>query len=62
MTPAEFKTARATLGITQEAMAIKLGDPPDRYSLRAVESWESGERKVPPSVAKLVNLMVRAKG
>jgi len=56
-----FKKARESLALSQEQMAIQLGDDESRYSVRAVASWESGERKVPPAVAKLVKLMLLAK-
>ena len=62
MNKASFKTARESLGLTQEEMAIQLGDDESRYSVRAVASWERGERKIPPAVAKLVQLMMLARG
>ena len=61
MNKAAFKTARESLGLSQDEMAIELGDGDSRYSVRAVESWERGDRKIPPAVAKLVNLMIMAK-
>lgn len=62
MTKDEFKKARDSLGLSQDKMAIQLGDDESRYSVRAVASWESGERKIPPAVAKLVKLMIMAQG
>ncbi len=61
MTKSEFKAARITLGLSHEQMAIDLGDGASRYSVRAVWTWEKGERKIPPAVAKLVKLMIMAK-
>lgn len=57
----EFKAARKKLDLTQEQIGAKLGDDDGGYSLRAVASWESGKRGIPPAVAKLVKLMLRAK-
>ena len=63
MNATEIKAARQTLGLTQPAMAHALGSEKDgHYSTRAIVSWENGERKVPPAVAKLVRLMLRAGG
>lgn len=52
MTKEEFKDARNQLGWSQEEMKRRLGG----YTLRAVQSWEYGEREVPPAVAKLIQL------
>ncbi len=57
----EFTAARKTLGMSREEIAVYLGDGDDRYSVRAVGSWEDGTNAIPPAVAKLVKLMVKAK-
>ena len=46
MTPAAFKSARKSLGLTQTEMARFLGG----YSIRQVQYWESGEQATPPAV------------
>ena len=53
MTPAEFRAARLALGLTQTEMGQRLGGERP-YALRTVQSWESGERGIPPAVAALV--------
>lgn len=62
MKGADFKIARLKLGMTQEQIGAELGDSDSRYSTRAVSSWENAEREVPPAVAKLIKIMVMAKG
>ena len=54
MTPAAFKAARQKLGLSQTALGQRLGPPGDGYSLRAVQSWEKGERSIPPAVKLLL--------
>lgn len=53
MTPAEFKEARRDLGFTQQAMADKL-----RVTLRAVQAWELGERKISGPVIVAIVLLL----
>lgn len=60
MTPEEFKKIRTALGHSQGSMGIALGDGESHYSVRAVASWEGGERRVPPSVGRLARLMLKA--
>lgn len=50
MTPATFRSIRRRLGLSQTAMGRRLGPENRPYSLRAVQSWESGEREIPPAV------------
>ena len=52
MTPAEFKEARARLGLTQSALAESLG-----VTLRCVQHYEAGHRKVSAPAAKLLGLL-----
>lgn len=54
MTPEEFKSARYSLGVSQEVMGRRLGG----YAVRTVASWESGERAIPPAVAVLLTIML----
>ncbi len=61
MKPEEFKSIRAALSLSQGAMGIALGDGESHYSTRAVASWEGGERKIPPAVAKLSRLLLKVK-
>lgn len=49
MTPAALRTARRGLGLTQEALAATLG-----VSVRAVQSWEQGQRPVPGWVPRFL--------
>ena len=54
MTPDEFKSARNDLGLTQGALAKKLG-----VSCRAVQSWEAtgaGARAVPGIFIRVMRL------
>lgn len=59
--PNEFISARAALGMSRAKIAVYLGDGDDTYSVRAVGSWEDGTNAIPPAVAKLLKLMVKAK-
>lgn len=52
MTPAEFKEARARLGLTQAALAEALG-----VTARCVRRYEAGHRKVSAPAAKLLGLI-----
>jgi len=56
MTPESFKEFRNHIGMSQTAIGKWLGTESRPYSLRAVQSWESGERKIPPAVERLINL------
>ncbi len=49
MTPEQFKAERQSLGLSQAAMAKRLG-----VSLQAVYYYETGRRKVPEPVALLI--------
>jgi len=54
MTPAQFRSTIATLGLSQEAAAVFMGRSP-----RTGQSWALGERDIPVSVAKLLRLMIK---
>lgn len=54
MTPAQFKDARKTLGLSQNGMAKVLG----LKTSRAIRQFESGDREVSGPVAKLVELLL----
>lgn len=58
MTPAEFKSARKALGLSQTAMAQALGISDDR----TVRRWEAGPQDVPGPVAVAVAYMLRDAG
>jgi DNA-binding transcriptional regulator YiaG len=60
MTPIQFKQARLRLGLSQSEMAEALGVE-GAHGGRTVRRWESGERTVPGSVAKLLALLLKAK-
>jgi len=45
MTPAELKTIRQNLGLSQRKLGEALG-----YSGRSIRHWESGQREIPKTV------------
>jgi len=45
MTPAELKTIRQNLGLSQRSLGEALG-----YSGRSIRHWESGQREIPKTV------------
>ena len=55
----QFKQARATLGMTQTELAHKVGVKLGKHMDRTVRRWENGERKIPGSVAILVEMLLR---
>jgi DNA-binding XRE family transcriptional regulator len=56
MTPAELKTARKALGLTQEEMGLTLEVDP-----RTVRRWEAGPQAVPGPVKVAVKFMIKGK-
>ena len=62
MTPNEITQARESLGLTRSELGIAVGTKQDgHYTPRTVASWELAQRAVPPAVAKVVRLLLRAK-
>ena len=55
----QFRQAREVLGMTQTELAYRVGVKPGKYMDRTVRRWEKGERKVPGSVALLIEQMLR---
>jgi DNA-binding transcriptional regulator YiaG len=55
MTPAELKTARKTLGLSQAEFAQVVGVASDR----TVRKWEDAERDIPGPVVVLTGLLLR---
>jgi DNA-binding transcriptional regulator YiaG len=55
MTAKQFRTARARLGLTQQALAGRLG-----VHVQTVKKWSSGDRRIPQPVAILVRLWLTA--
>ena len=55
----QFRQAREVLGMTQTELAHKVGVKPGKHMDRTVRRWEKGERKVPGSVAALVEMLLR---
>ena len=55
----QFRQAREVLGMTQTELAHKVGVKPGKHMDRTVRRWERGERKVPGSVAVLVEMLLR---
>jgi len=53
MTPEQLKQARKSLGLTQAAMAAKMG-----IILRKWERWEGGHSPISPEGATLLRLLV----
>ena len=51
--------ARLMLRLTQTQLALEVGVKPGKHMDRTVRRWERGERKVPGSVAILVEQMLR---
>jgi DNA-binding transcriptional regulator YiaG len=49
MLSGELQRRRGELGLTQSELAARLG-----VSLRAVQHWEGGDRRVPEPVARLL--------
>lgn len=49
MTPDDFRRARKALGLTQIALAQRMG-----AGRRTIQNWESGERKIPEIAVKLL--------
>lgn len=58
MTPADLRTARKALGLTQHglASALRMG----KWGFQSVAKWEKGEVPIPGPVAVAVELMVDA--
>jgi len=58
MTGTELKTIRASLGLTAEKMASLLGYSGSSTSRAImVYRWQSGNRKIPPVTARLIQLI-----
>ena len=55
----QFRQAREVLGMTQAQLALKVGVKPGKHMDRTVRRWERGERKIPGSVAILVEMLLR---
>jgi len=55
-TPAQISALRAESGLTQE----KFGELVYK-SLRIVQDWESGERRMPPDTWELLQLKIKAR-
>lgn len=56
VTPTQYKTAIAALGLSQERAGLWLG-----VGKRTSQGWALGEYPVPEPVAKLLRLMIRLK-
>ena len=52
MTPAEFRSIRHSLSLTQLALAERI-----RVTRRAVLYWESGDKPIPGPVAVLMGML-----
>ena len=57
MNALELKNIRKEYNITQERLAEIVGS-----SIRAVQSWEQGQRNIPQSAIKLLNFFLKEKG
>lgn len=59
MTPANLRTARKRLGLTQHGLAeaLRMG----RWGFQSVAKWEKGEIPIPGPVAVAVELMLESK-
>lgn len=49
MTPADFRQARKSLGLTQGQLAKLMG-----VDIRTVQKWEGGERGIDPPAVRLL--------
>ena len=56
MTATQLKTIRAKMGLTQVALAAELAVTPS-----TVFKWEQGIHPIPPSMAKLIDLIAKQK-
>lgn len=54
MTPAQFRTSIANLGLSQEGAGLWLGLSP-----RQGQRYATGDAEIPEPVAKLLRLMIR---
>ena len=62
MTPAQFAAARHALGLTQEALAERLGYAGTPQTKRTIISrFETGKRPIPPMAALLLKALLRTK-
>ena len=55
----QLRQARLMLRLTQAQLALEVGVKPGKHMDRTVRRWEKGERKVPGSVALLIEQMLR---
>lgn len=55
----QLRQARKLLNKSQTELAHKVGVKPGKHMDRTVRRWEKGERKVPGSVAVLVEMLLR---
>ena len=55
----QLRRARGLLRLTQAQLALEVGVKPGKHMDRTVRRWERGERKVPGSVAILIEQMLR---
>ena len=55
----QLRQARKLLDKTQTQLALEVGVKPGKHMDRTVRRWERGERKVPGSVALLIEQMLR---
>jgi len=51
MTPKQFRTARKRLGLTQRALADRLG-----VHVQTVKKWSAGDRRIPQPVVILLRI------
>jgi DNA-binding transcriptional regulator YiaG len=56
MTPDQYRTAIAKLGLSQRGAALFLG-----VNERTSRSWASGQSRIPVAVAKLLNVLIENK-
>jgi transcriptional regulator with XRE-family HTH domain len=54
MTPEELKALRASLGLTQDELAEKVG-----VARNTINRWEMGIRSIPEPVARLMNYLTK---
>ena len=59
MTPADFRAARKTLGLSARGIAAALsGDAARRINPRTIRRWERGDSPIPAPVATLLPRLI----
>ncbi len=60
MTPADFRSARYTLGMTQNELASALGM--GKWAWQTISSWERGKKPIPTDKAASIRMLLELRG